>query len=94
MNGRASSGFNDVVLSFKWQLLVSYGFILAAVGGLAFPFIRLASAVDARSTKYSKRRKSHKVAILVVAVAASRLIEASCFARPIPNAKGVACRLL
>ena len=21
MNGRASSGFNDVVLSFKWQLL-------------------------------------------------------------------------
>jgi len=54
MNGRASSGFNDVVLSFKWQLLVSYGFILAAAGGLAFPFIRFASAGDARSTKYFK----------------------------------------
>ena len=26
MNGRASSGFNNVVLSFKWQLPVSYGF--------------------------------------------------------------------
>jgi hypothetical protein len=25
MNGRASCGFIDVVLSFKWQLLVSYG---------------------------------------------------------------------
>jgi hypothetical protein len=60
MNGRASSGFNDVVLSFKWQLLVSYGLILAAAGGLAFPFIRFASAADARSTKYSRRRRSHE----------------------------------
>jgi hypothetical protein len=39
MNGRASCGFIDVVLSFKWQLLVSDGFNLAAAGGLAFPFI-------------------------------------------------------
>ena len=54
MNGRASSGFNDVVLSFKWQLPVSYGSILAAAGGLAHPFIRFASAADARSTKYFK----------------------------------------
>ena len=54
MNGRASSAFNGVVLSFKWQLLVSYGFILAAAGGLAFPFIRFATAADARSTKYFK----------------------------------------
>jgi hypothetical protein len=42
MNGRASLGFNDVVLSFEWQLLVSYGFILAAASGLAFSFIRYA----------------------------------------------------
>jgi hypothetical protein len=60
MNGRASLGFNDVVLSFEWQLLVSYGFILAAAGGLAFPFIRFASAADARSTKYSRRGRSHE----------------------------------
>ena len=53
MNGRASSGFNDVVLCFKWQLLVSYGFILAAADGLAFLFIRFASAADARSTSMS-----------------------------------------
>ena len=79
MNGRASSGFNDVV-SFKWKLLVSYGFILAAADGLAFPFIHFASAADARSTKYSRRGRSHESRILVVAVAASCLIEASSFA--------------
>jgi hypothetical protein len=60
MNGQASSGFNDVVLSFKWQLLVSYGFILAAVGGLHFPLSGSQVRRDARSTKYSKRRKSHE----------------------------------
>jgi pilus assembly protein TadC len=54
MNGRDSSGFNNVVLSFKWQLPVSYGFILAAAGGLAFPFIRFASAADARSTNIQR----------------------------------------
>ena len=81
MNGRASSGFNDVVLSFMWQLLVSHGFILAAAGGLAFPFIRFASAADARSTKYQGEGDPMKVAILVVAVvAASCLVGASCFA--------------
>lgn len=37
MNGQASSGFNDVVLSFRWQLPATYEFNLAAAGGLAFP---------------------------------------------------------
>jgi hypothetical protein len=37
MNGEASSGFNDVVVSFKRQLPDFYGFVTAAAGGLGFP---------------------------------------------------------
>jgi hypothetical protein len=37
MNGQASSGFDDVVVSFKRQLPDFYGFVTAAAGGLAFP---------------------------------------------------------
>ena len=37
MNGQASSGFDDVVSSFKWELPVLYGFVVAAAGGLEFP---------------------------------------------------------
>jgi hypothetical protein len=58
MNGQASSGFKGVVLSSKWQLLVSYGFILAAGGW--WPRISLhplRSVADACSTKLFKERK-------------------------------------
>jgi len=37
MNGPASSGFNDVVLSFKWQLPAVLEIDSAAATGLAFP---------------------------------------------------------
>jgi Putative MetA-pathway of phenol degradation len=37
MNGPASSGFNDVVLSFKWQLPALDGFDSAAAAGIALP---------------------------------------------------------
>jgi hypothetical protein len=37
MNGPASSGFNDLVFSFKWQLPAMYGINSAAAAGLGFP---------------------------------------------------------
>jgi hypothetical protein len=37
MNGQASSGFNDVVVSFKRQLPDFDGFVTAAAGGVGFP---------------------------------------------------------
>jgi hypothetical protein len=37
MNGQASSGFDNVVVSFKRQLPDFYGFVTAATGGLGFP---------------------------------------------------------
>jgi hypothetical protein len=73
MNGRASSGFNDVVVSFKWQLLVSYGFY-SWPRLVASHFPSSASQAPSRSTKYSRRRKS-------LESRNSRLIGASCFAR-------------
>jgi hypothetical protein len=37
IDGHAPSGFNDVVLSFKWQLPRFYGFTFAPAGGVTFP---------------------------------------------------------
>ena len=37
MNGRASSGFNDVAVALKRQLPDFHGFVTAATGGLGFP---------------------------------------------------------
>lgn len=37
INGPASSGFNDTVFSFKWQLPALYGIDSAAAAGIAFP---------------------------------------------------------
>ena len=37
LNGRASSGFSDLVVSIKRELPVPYGFHLSATGGLGFP---------------------------------------------------------
>ena len=37
LNGRASSGFSDLVVSVKRELLVPYGFRLSATAGLGFP---------------------------------------------------------
>ncbi|HSY79873.1 MAG TPA: transporter [Verrucomicrobiae bacterium] len=37
LNGDASSGFSDLVLSVKRELPVPYGFHLSATGGLGFP---------------------------------------------------------
>jgi hypothetical protein len=37
LNGRASSGFSDFVVSIKRELPVPFGFHLSATGGLAFP---------------------------------------------------------
>ena len=37
LNGSEPSGFSDVVLSFKRQLPVPFGFDLSATGGLGFP---------------------------------------------------------
>jgi hypothetical protein len=37
MNGPASSGYSDVVPSFKWQLPPLFGIDTAAAGGIAFP---------------------------------------------------------
>jgi hypothetical protein len=61
MNGRASLG------SVTWSFPSSGSFWFRtdlfwprAAVGLAFPFIRFASAADARSTKYSRRGRSHE----------------------------------
>jgi len=37
LNGRASSGFSDLVVSIKRELPVPFGFHLSATGGLGFP---------------------------------------------------------
>jgi hypothetical protein len=37
LNGRASSGFSDLVVSVKRELPVPFGFHLSATGGLGFP---------------------------------------------------------
>jgi hypothetical protein len=37
LNGRASSGFSDFVVSIKRELSVPFGFHLSATGGLGFP---------------------------------------------------------
>jgi Putative MetA-pathway of phenol degradation len=37
LNGRASSGFSDLVVSIKRELPVPFGFQLSATGGLGFP---------------------------------------------------------
>jgi hypothetical protein len=37
LNGRASSGFSDFVVSIKRELAVPFGFHLSATGGLGFP---------------------------------------------------------
>src|SRR5260370_39124868 len=37
LNGRASSGFSDLVISIKRELPVPFGFRLSATGGLGFP---------------------------------------------------------
>ena len=37
LNGRASSGFSDLIVSIKYELPVPYGFHLSATGGLGFP---------------------------------------------------------
>lgn len=37
LNGRASSGFSDYVVSIKRELPVPYGFHLSATGGVGFP---------------------------------------------------------
>jgi hypothetical protein len=37
LNGRASSGFSDLVISVKQELPVPFGFHLSATGGLGFP---------------------------------------------------------
>ena len=37
LNGRASSGFSDLVISIKRELLVPFGFRLSATGGLGLP---------------------------------------------------------
>jgi Putative MetA-pathway of phenol degradation len=37
LNGRASSGFSDLIVSVKRELLVPFGFHLSAIGGLGFP---------------------------------------------------------
>ena len=37
LNGRASSGFSDFVVSIKRELAVPFGFQLSATGGLGFP---------------------------------------------------------
>ena len=37
LNGRASSGFSDFVVSIKRELPVPFGFHLSATGGLGFP---------------------------------------------------------
>jgi hypothetical protein len=37
LNGRASSGFSDLVVSFKRELPVPFGFHLSAAGGLGLP---------------------------------------------------------
>ncbi len=37
LNGRASSGFSDLIVSIKYELAVPYGFHLSATGGLGFP---------------------------------------------------------
>lgn len=37
LNGHASSGFSDLVVSIKRELAVPFGFHLSATGGLGFP---------------------------------------------------------
>jgi Putative MetA-pathway of phenol degradation len=37
LNGRASSGFSDLVVSLKRELPIPYGFHLSVTGGLGFP---------------------------------------------------------